>query len=103
VGTVSGTITFSKQPTSDLDLMLISAKTGRGANTAIEDGTFTFSEPLLVGPYTAYLAPRADPDAQAAYAVTIDTAVPEKFWNEVQSPLKVQVEEGDNSVTLSVN
>ncbi|MEQ9411791.1 MAG: hypothetical protein RIK87_29010 [Fuerstiella sp.] len=102
-GTVSGVVEFVKPPTSSLDLLVISPSTGKGASTQIaEDGAFEFEEPLLVGEYTAYLAPQSDPTIQEAVAVTLDKAVPEKYWNEVQSPLKISVSEGENTVSLKV-
>jgi hypothetical protein len=102
-GTVSGTMAFATPPTAGMDLIIISPSTGKAASTKIEaDGNFSFPQPMLVGEYTAYLAPQADPNAQEAVAVTFDKSIPDKFWNEIESPLRVSISEGENTASLKV-
>lgn len=103
VGTISGVVEFATPPTSGMDLMILSASTGKAASTQIaDDGKFTFPQPMLVGEYTAYLAPQSDPDATEAVAVTYDKSIPDKFWNEIESPLRVTIAEGDNTASLKI-
>lgn len=102
-GTVSGSIEFKKPTASQLDLMIVDPSSGKAASTPIEsDGAFSFGSPMLTGEYIAYLAPRSDPNATEAVAVKIDKTIPENYWNEINSPLRVEIKEGANTATLTV-
>lgn len=101
-GTISGTIEFAKPPTSDLDIIILDASTGSAASTSIKDGQFDFGEPVLTGNYVAYLAPQSRPDAQEAFAVTLDKNIPDMYYNETTSPLNFKVDQGNNKVSFVV-
>jgi hypothetical protein len=100
-GTVKGKVTLDDEPYSNAAVMIVSMETGQGGTADIQsDGTFTLAEPIPVGSYTAYLAPKAsENETQEAQAVTIDTSVPDKYWSEM-SDIKVDVAEGENDVTV---
>lgn len=102
-GTVSGTIAFKKPTAAQLDLMIIDPQTGKAASTQVgPEGEFSFGSPMLVGEYIAYFAPQMDPNVQQAVAVKIDRTIPEMYWNEIQSPLRVSISEGSNTASLQV-
>lgn len=103
-GTVRGTIEVDgKAYTGDAEIVLLSPTTGKGATTPIQsDGTFEFPEPLQTGEYVAFLTPKSDPNATGAVPVTIDTSIPDKYWNEAMSDLRVIVNEGENQVRLQI-
>ena len=83
--------------------MILDPQTGKAASTQVEpDGAFSFGSPMLTGEYIAYLAPQMDPNAQEAVAVKIDRTIPEKYWNEIQSPLRVKIGEGTNVADLLI-
>ncbi|MBT5018890.1 carboxypeptidase regulatory-like domain-containing protein [bacterium] len=101
-GTVSGIIEFKKAPTTELDLIVFAPATGNAVSCNIKDGQFAFPEPILTGEYVAYLAPRAKPEAQEAFAVTLDTSVPDEYYNETTTPLKFKIDQGPNKVSFVV-
>lgn len=101
-GTVSGIIEFKKAPSSELDIIIFDASTGSAASTSIKDGQFDFGDPVLTGNYVAYLAPQAKPDAQEAFAVKLDTSIPDQYYNETTSPLNFKVDQGNNKVSFVV-
>ncbi|QDU37339.1 hypothetical protein Mal4_16490 [Maioricimonas rarisocia] len=103
-GTVRGTIEVDgKTYTGKNDVVLLSTSTGQGATAPIQpDGTFHVTEGIPTGTYVAFFAPRADPNATSAVPVTIDTTIPDKYWNEATSDLEVNVEAGENQVGLVI-
>ncbi|MEW4529389.1 MAG: carboxypeptidase regulatory-like domain-containing protein [Maioricimonas sp. JB045] len=103
-GTVRGTVEVSgKAYGGNAEIVLLSPTTGQGATAPInEDGTFEISKPLPTGEYVAFLTPKSDPNATGAVPVTIDTSVPDKYWNEAMSDLRVTVDAGENQVGLVI-
>lgn len=72
----------------------------------IENGTFTIAEPIEAGEYKVTVtpplppAPRADqPPPPPAPKVT---DIPEQYWTESRSDLKVMVDEGDNVLEVDL-
>jgi hypothetical protein len=102
-GTVRGKVTLDGQPYSNASVVLLGADTGQAGTADIQaDGTFSMANPLPVGSYMAYLAPKASVGAaEEAAPVKIDTSVPEKYWSEM-SDIKVDVAEGENDVTIAM-
>lgn len=100
-GTVRGKVTLDDQPYSSAAVMFLDLNSGAAGTADIQsDGTFSIVEPLPVGSYTVYLAPKAsENDTQEAQAVTIDTSVPDKYWSEM-SDIKIDVAEGENDVVV---
>lgn len=103
-GTVRGTIEVNgKAYGGNAEIALLSPSTGQGATAPIEaDGTFEIDKPLPTGEYVAFLTPRSDPNATGAVPVTIDTSVPDKYWNEAMSDLRVNIDAGENQVGLVI-
>ncbi|MEW4531311.1 carboxypeptidase regulatory-like domain-containing protein [Maioricimonas sp. JC845] len=103
-GTVRGTVEVGgKTYSNPNDVVLLSTATGQGATAPIQpDGTFAITKGIPTGTYVAFFAPRADPNATSAVPVTIDTTIPDKYWNEATSDLEVNVEAGENQVGLVI-
>lgn len=102
MGTVKGKVTLDGEPYSDAAVVFMSMQTGQGGSTDIEsDGTFALKDPLPVGTYTVYLAPKAaDNKSEKATPVKMDTStVPEKYWSEM-SDITIEVKKGPNEVTV---
>ena len=64
------------------------------------DGTFNLKDPLPVGAYKVYLAPKVDTASDQPKPVTMDKNVPDKYWNEASTDISVQVVAGVNDVTV---
>ena len=106
MGTVKGTVSVKGKPYTDAAVMFVSTASGQGSGGDIgADGSFTLADPLPVGTYTVYFAPKsiAPEDATAApVPIHMDKSVPEKYWNEASSDIKVEVKEGDNNIPVEV-
>ena len=106
VGSVKGTASLKGKPYSDAAVMFISLEKGFASGGDIQaDGSFTLAEPLPVGSYTVYLAPKSIPveDATAApVPMQADKSVPSKYWNESTSDIKVDVKEGENNIPIDL-
>ncbi len=100
-GTVKGKVTLDDQPYSNASVVLLGVDSGQAGSADIQsDGTFSIAEPLPVGKYTVYLAPKASAtNSEEAAPVSIDTTVPDKYWNEM-SDIKVDLAEGPNEITV---
>lgn len=104
-GTVSGAVTLNGKPYSDSAVMLIDLDSGQAAGADIQsDGSFTIAEPIPLGTYKVYLAPKSLSDEEAAEAkpIKIDTSVPDKYWSEHSTDITVKVEEGENTATVEL-
>lgn len=106
VGTVKGTATVKGKPYSKAAVMFVSLETGHGASGDLDaEGKFQLSDPLPVGKYTVYFAPKsiAPEDATAApIPMQMDKVVPDKYWSESSSDIKVDVKEGANEVPVEI-
>ena len=101
-GSVNGKVLLDGQPYENASVVLLSMESGQGASVDIQSGgTFTIPS-LPVGTYTAYLAPKSAPESDAPVPVKIDTSVPEKYWNEASSDIKITVNEGPNDATVDL-
>lgn len=102
-GTVKGVATLDGQPYSNAALILLHNTTGDGANVDLQaDGSFAVPTPLKTGEYTVYLSPKAGSSTGEPVPVTTDTAVPDDYWNEAASPLRITVNSGENDVKLEM-
>jgi hypothetical protein len=102
-GTVKGTVTLNGAPYADAAVIFLSLKTGQGDSTDIQaGGTFQLPTPLQTGTYTVYLAPKAVEASEQPTPVSIDQTVPEKYWNEAASDIKIEVNEGENDVKVEL-
>ncbi|QDU07517.1 hypothetical protein V202x_08740 [Gimesia aquarii] len=104
-GTLTGTAKIGDRPfDADAVLMFLDSTSGQAYTAPVAaDGKFSVGEEVRVGTYTVYLAPKPqapdDPEMQPT-GVTMDTSMPDKYWNEATSDLKVTVNEGDNNPTV---
>lgn len=103
-GTVSGTAKIGDAPFEAKAVLMFLDQTSGQAYTApvADDGSFTIEGDVRVGTYSVYLAP-PPPEAGAGdqpMAVTIDTSLPDKYWNESMTDLTVDISEGENSPTI---
>lgn len=106
VGTVKGTATVKGKPYTNAAVMFVSLETGHGASGDLNaEGKYQLSDPLPVGNYTVYFAPKsiAPEDATAApLPMHMDKSVPDKYWSESSSDIKVEVKEGANEIPVDV-
>jgi len=100
-GTVKGKVTLDDEPYSNAAVVLLGVDSGQAGSADIQsDGTFSISEPLPVGKYTVYLAPKAGgSDSEEPVPVTTDSAIPDKYWSEM-SDIRVDVAEGPNDIAV---
>lgn len=84
--------------------MFVSLENGQGSGSDLQaDGSFQLPDPLPVGSYTVYFAPKsiAVEDATAVpIPMQMDRSVPQKYWSESSSDIKVDVKEGENVVPV---
>lgn len=102
-GTLEGTVLLNDTPYENAAIMFYSPTTGPAGIAELQPGgTFKLDTPVAVGKYTAYLTPKAVPEdpSGAPVPVSIDSSVPEKYWNEATSDVTVEVKEGPNTVTV---
>jgi len=104
VGTVSGTVSFDGKAYDESALIFLDPSTGQAASVDIAPGgTFAFEQPLQVGTYNIYLAPKSVPDESAEpSAVKVDSTVPPKYWNESTTDITAPVVEGTNTITVEL-
>ncbi|MBC8873920.1 MAG: carboxypeptidase regulatory-like domain-containing protein [Planctomycetes bacterium] len=101
-GTVQGKVTLDDAPYADATVVFLSLETGQAGSADIQsDGTFRVEAPLPVGTYVVYLAPKADEDmGEQPKPETIDQTVPDKYWDEGASDIKIEIHEGENDVPV---
>ncbi len=104
VGTVEGTVLLDGEPYADASVVFLSLETGQGSSANLgPGGRFTLPDPLPVGTYTVFMAPRAEESsADEPQPVTMDATIPDKYWNEASSDLRVTVEAGVNDVRVEM-
>jgi hypothetical protein len=101
-GNVQGKVLLNDAPYADAAVVFLSPTTGQGGTADIQPGgTFRLEQPLPVGKYTVFLAPKSGGAAEEEpKPVSIDQAVPDKYWNEASSDISVDVNEGENDFTI---
>jgi hypothetical protein len=101
VGTVQGTVTFDGAPYTEAAVIFLSMASGQGGTADIQsDGTFRITTSLPVDTYTVYLAPKLAAPTGEAQPVRIDQSIPDKYWNEASSDIKIDVVQGENKVEV---
>ena len=103
-GTLTGTVTFNGQPYEDAAVMFIDMQSGQAAGTDIQSGgQFAITDPMPLGTYNVYLAPKSVPDeVDQPQAVMMDKTVPQKYWNESTTDITVTVGEGENTAAIEL-
>ena len=103
-GTVSGTVEFSGDPYGNVQLILMSMESGNAGSAEVDaDGVFEIDKSLPVGEYIAYFAPSAAAtDGEQPMSIKIDESIPQDYWNESTSKLRVKIDEGTNKVGLVI-
>lgn len=104
MGMVQGKVTLNGQPFSNARLNFISSTTGMASAADIEsDGSFKVATPMKAGTYTVFLAPKseADPDHPTA-GTGPDPKVPQAYWNQSSSPIKVEIKAGPNDIPIDL-
>lgn len=103
-GTVKGTVSVKGKPFSNASVMMLDSQSGNGGSADIDSaGTFVLLEPLPVGKYTLYFAPKStqvSPDKPTPF--TPDKSVPQMYWSVSTSDLSYNVKEGENSFDVVV-
>ena len=103
MGTVKGTVTLDGKPYADASVVFLSLKSGQASSADIQaGGTFQLPSPLPVDTYTVYLAPKAEATSDEPKPVKIDEGVPDKYWSEAASDIKIEVKEGENDVQVQL-
>ncbi len=112
VGKVEGKVLFDGKPYTEAAVVFLNAETGQGGAANIQaDGSFTLAEPIPVGTYVVYLAPKIADDnptgsgeegTEGPVSMVSDESVPAKYWNEADSDIRIQIQEGPNNVTVEL-
>ena len=99
-GTVEGKVLLNDAPYADAAVVFISLKTGTAGTADLQPGgTFKLKDPLRVGEYQVFLSPKVVPGGEPK-PVSIDTAVPDKYWNESTTDIVLEVKAGKNDFTV---
>ena len=104
MGTVQGKVLLNDTPYSNAAVVFTSLDTGRGGVATIQDdGTFRIETPLLVGTYKVYLEPKAiEEETERPQPTSEDRNVPAKYWDEYSSDISIDIVEGENEVTVTL-
>ena len=103
-GSVEGKVIFNGQPYTEASVVFLNQGTGQGSSANIQpDGSFRLPDKVEIGTYIVYLAPKLEEDPAAEpKPVSIDKTVPEKYWNEATSDIRVEVKTGTNQFTIEL-
>lgn len=104
MGTVRGKVTIGGSPPPEPILVFyINSTIGHGGlSTTQEDGSYAIDTPFKVGEYTIYFQKIVNSDGPVSTAQEQLTIVPKEYGNEMTSPLKKTLEEGDNEINIDV-
>ncbi|QDV49847.1 carboxypeptidase-like regulatory domain-containing protein [Gimesia fumaroli] len=114
-GTVIGLISANHAPVpGGVRICLMSPQTGYAIATSItENGTFQFGKSIPVGGYVVFVSEEfgneEPPDGDfiprqsgKKNLVGLKKLIPAKYWNEITSNLKIDVQEGKNDVNIEI-
>lgn len=104
MGTVQGKVTIGGSPPPESILVYyINSTMGQGGlATTEEDGSYAIDTPFKVGEYTIYFQRIVNSDGPVSTAQEQLTIVPKEYRTEGTSPLKKQIEEGENTIDIDV-
>lgn len=101
-GTVKGKVEYKGKPYTAAAVCFLDLQSGMAASANIEeDGTFQL-EPLPLGNYKVYLAPKIGDPLAEAKPVQIDNSVPGKYWSETTTDISHEVTAGINEMTMTL-
>lgn len=101
MGIVKGVVKLNDEPYDDAAVVFLSLQSGQALSADIQaGGTFQLPAPLPTDMYTVYLAPKIAASTDEPKPVSIDAAVPDKYWSEAASDIKIEVKEGENDVQV---
>lgn len=101
-GTVKGKVEYNGKPYTEAAVCFVDLTSGMAASDNIEDdGTFQL-EPLPLGTYKVYLAPKIGDPLAEAKPVKIDNSIPSKYWNESATDISHEVTAGINEMTVEL-
>lgn len=97
-GRVSGKVHLHDQPMSNVSLLFEDSSRGLGASAVVNNGTYEFETPLVVGDYAVTVQPMSLPPTELASSQKGADAqsVPVKYKTAAESDLKASVKEGEN-------
>lgn len=102
MGTVKGKVEYNGKPYTAAAVCFLDLTSGMASSGNIEDdGTFEL-EPLPLGNYKVYLAPKIGDPLAEAKPVQIDNSIPSKYWNESTTDISHEVTAGVNEVTIEL-
>lgn len=105
-GTVKGSVSVKGKPYTDAAVMIVSLATGQGGTAEIDSsGNYELKTPIPVGEYSVYFAPKSNPQAienAAPVPMVQDKKIPDKYWDEAGTDLKLSLKEGVNEFPIDI-
>ena len=105
-GTVKGTVQVKGKPYTEAAVMIVSLATGHGGTAEIDaQGNYELKTPVPTGEYSVYFAPKEIPAAAATAAplpMVQDKKIPDKYWDEAGTDLKVTIKEGVTEFPIDI-
>lgn len=103
-GTAHGKVTIGgAAPAEPVLIYFINSTIGSGGATqTAADGTYAIDEPMRVGEYTIYFEKIVHSEGPVGTDQEQLKSVPKEYRNEASSPLKKNVDEGDNTIDIDV-
>jgi hypothetical protein len=103
-GTVSGKVTIGgAAPPEPVVVQYVNSTMGQGGTAITEsDGSYELAAPIRVGEYTVYFERKVESTGAVSTAQEQLSIVPKEYRSEMSSPLKKQVNEGENTIDLEV-
>jgi len=103
MGTVKGTVTLDDKPYADAAVVFLSPTSGQASSADLQaGGMFQLPAPLPTDTYIVFLSPKVGNPTDEPKPVSIDASVPDKYWNEASSDIKIEVKEGENNVQVQL-
>jgi hypothetical protein len=105
-GTLQGKVTLDDAPYTDGAVVFMSPDSGQAGSADIQaDGTFRIEDPLPVGSYVVFIAPKSAESEEGMdqpVEVSLDDSVPAKYLSETTSDIMKDIVAGANDVTVEL-
>jgi len=104
MGTVEGKVTIGgSAPPEPIIVNYINTTIGQGGGARTEaDGSYELEFPVMVGEYTIYFSKIVESSGPVSTADEQLKTIPPEYGNEMSSPLKKSVKEGENTIDLEL-